>query len=217
MAATAAGQWLARRLETAGNASGWGIVAADGLLTSWFFQGFTGAGAAQNIAFSRVFSTADVGKVHLIVGSLSVTGSRLAIYTNGLDDGTPDASVAAFAAADATAVGSLLGDPTLADEAGLTGWDVMDIGFLSGYAMTAADAAAMFKTVKATGRVPEQPPSGSWYHLFRAERLVGHSGVWDAGGLSEGRGFLCELSGAPALPTLSSIQIGPNDWGGGGF
>lgn len=211
---TASGQWIATRTEIVGDASGWGVSPADGLLPNWFLFGFTGTGVGQNLGLSRTFVAGDEGKVHFVCGSLSVTRTEIRVFTNGLDDGTPDLTTAAFAPSADAAVGSVLGS-VAAPGAGLISWDMIDLGLLSGYAMTADDAAEMCKVVRATGQVPTQPPGGSgWYHLFRAERLLGHSGVWDAGGLSEGRGFLCEAGGNPSTPVLTSIQIGPNDWGG---
>lgn len=211
---TTSGQWIATRTEIVGDASGWGVAAADGLLPNWFLFGFTGTGVGQNLGLSRTFTAADAGKVHLVCGSLSVTEEEIRVFTNGLDDGTPDLTTTAFAPATDAAVGSVLGS-VAAPGAGLISWDLIDFGLLSGYAMTAADAEEMYRVVRATGRVPTQPPGGpDWYHLFRAERLLGHLGVWNAGGLSEGRGFLCEAGGNPSTPVLTSIQIAPSDWGG---
>lgn len=169
-----------------------------------------GDGVGSPFALSRTLVTADIGKVHRFVGVLDVAAGFIHMYTNGMV-GTSDAATGFTAAAAGTAVG-VLGAGLGPDAGAVVSFDVMDLCAV-GRAFTAAEVKQLDKLILATGRVPAA--FAQWDMKLDADRLVNHSLAWDMGGLNAGRGMRARsIANASLAPTLSSVLIHPDDWGG---
>lgn len=158
---------------------------------------------------SRVFTANDEGKVHRIVATLDPDGEAW-VYVNGIRDEAFTVPVVGYTPATGTLLCSVLGEAAPGGgsyESGVQAWDVMDIALIS-RGFTKADVSDLDKQIMASSRVP----SGyNWNEQYRAERLVGHSLVWDAGGQSAGRGWPAWEGDAPIV---GGTLIQPNEWGG---
>lgn len=173
------------------------------------FLTITLADGSQVFGESRLFTAADVGKVHRMVGVCSVADSDVRCYTNGrLDTGIVGAATSYLPAPAPDTYGvlgvHLAGSPTH----GIRSWEVCDIAVLD-RALTAGEVLDLDELIRSTGRLPTVE---QWIEHYRAERLVNHKFVIDAGGRSAGRGWPTADEG----PVLGSVLIEPGVWGGSG-
>lgn len=186
-----------------------GYLFAASLATMVFTAG---DGVGSPVAVSRTLVAADIGKVHRFVGVLDVASGFIYVYTNGVS-GTPVAVTGFTPAAAGTEV-AVLGAGLGPDGAGVVSFDVIDLCAVS-RSFTAAEVKQLDELILATGRVPAA--FAQWDMEMRAERLSGHALVLDAGGLNAGRGMRGRsIADASLAPTLSSVLLDANAWGGSG-
>lgn len=170
------------------------------------FQFVDGAGALESVQ-SRAFTAADEGKTHRIIATL--LGGVASFYVNTLLAGTE--AFVGYSAITGTQLSSVLGETALGGasyESGVRRWDVVDIAVID-RGFTQEDVAALDKLILSTGHLPDY----MWVEHYKAERLVNHPLVIDAGGQNAGRGWPA-VDGV--VPILGSMLIHPADWGGSG-
>lgn len=193
------------------NRGSWAGAPASGGFRLWFSSELNQVvwqfvDGAQSLSgnVSRVFVAGDVGKTHRIVATL-LDGTTSLYVNSHLSD---DFAFTGYTAPTGVALlASVLGEAApggASYESGVKNWEVMDIALL-GQGMTADQVALLDKQIRAGGRIPTQY---DWAELYRAERLNGHSLVWDAGGLSAGRGWPAWEGDAPILGVAETL------WGG---
>lgn len=209
---------LARMRQISVNVLGENIIGQSSAVTNGYGFGVSGAnvyffegdGSGSPLALSRTLFAADIGKVHRFVGVLTPGVGTIRVYTNGIT-GTPDATSGFTPAAAGTAV-LVLGGGLGPDAAASVSFDIMDLCAVP-RAFTAAEVAQLDRVIRATGRVPAA--FAQWDMKLDADRLVNHPLVWDMGGLNAGRGMRARtIADASVAPTLSSVLIHPEDWGG---
>lgn len=160
----------------------------------------------------RVWTPRDEGKVHRCVGVSSVANNLVRCYVNG-QPGAVDSTLPSFApmvSATPSAIGVLGALQTGGvDASGMTAMEVIDLAVVDRY-FDADEVKQLDALIKATGGIPA---GFDWVEFYRAERLVNHPLVWDAGGRNAARGW-------PAVdgiePILSSVLITDEVWGGTG-
>jgi hypothetical protein len=172
------------------------------------YLGVVNTAGAYVFGECRPFTALDVDKVHRIVGTGSVADGFVRAYLNG-QIGISAAQVGFLPSAAPSAYGVLGGVVTTGPDGALRNMELIDLAVVD-RAFTAAEVAQLDDLILATGGIPAS--FADWNELYRAERLVGHKGVWDAGGRSAGRGWLAVGN----EPELSSILITPDVWGGSG-
>lgn len=168
-----------------------------------------GVGFSGDVAQSRNFTARDQGKVHRAVAVASVAGDFVRCWLNG-QLGPVESTHAAYAPPDLATFNGTRGIIGTDNGFGLVNSDLLCLAAVD-QALTPEQIAELDRQILATGTIP--PGFAPWVWYFDPARLVGHSQVWDQGGLNAGRAVLNESNGGP---TLTSISFTPEDWGGSG-
>lgn len=177
-------------------------------LTVWASFG-DGVGFSGDVAQSRGFTSLDLNKVHRAVAVASVAGDFVRCWLNG-QLGPVESTHAAYAPPDLTTFNGTVGILGTDAGFGLVNSDLICLAAID-QAFTPDQIAELDRQILATGTIPFSFAPWVWY--FDPARLVGHSQVWDQGGLNAGRAVLNE---SDAGPVLTSIPFTSDDWGGSG-
>lgn len=174
-----------------------------------YFAAGDGVGFSFDAAQSRNFTSLDVGKIHRAVGVASVAGDFVRCWLNG-QLGPVESAHAAYAPPDLATFNGTVGILGVDAGFGLVNSDLICLAAID-QAFTPEQIAELDRQILATGTIPFSFAPWVWY--FDPARLVGHSQVWDQGGLNAGRAVLNE---SDAGPVLTSVPFTPDDWGGSG-
>lgn len=174
-----------------------------------YFSAGDGVEFSSDSAQSRNFTSLDLGKIHRAVGVASVAGDFVRCWLNG-QLGPVESTHAAYAPPDLTTFDGTVGILGQDNGFGFVNSDLLCLAAID-QAFTPAQIAELDRQILASGTIPVGFAQWVWY--FDPARLVGHSQVWDQGGLNAGRAVLNESN---AGPVLTSVPFTPADWGGFG-